>query len=780
DIQPARWLHRDMRREHRFVAASMIFLAARFAHHLGTPDFLESFLSDTVAAIIHEVKTHKADPISLAFWMANIHALIYYFKRDSTLVQITTDTQGRMSECLHDAYGLLVRAVEAELEPLLDTALLAYVAMPEMFSDVKFESDKGQRLSMFFFGASADAARVSTDGRPLRRVQAPLKTARSRRSSFLGAGAAPAGPATAAGQVPAWISAVLRAHEQASDAHGPTPAVSAAAAALAKRASSGDTFVSGRSSNDRAHSAAAAGAPSTVAAMFGAPTPRTITFMFDCLLDLLQMCEIHPSITWGVVKQLFCYLGYECFNRVLTTREFCSRSQAMQIRMNISQVSDWVRQAAGRLAVPHPSDAPKDEAACVQKAGGAQTADALLYKAYFSPLVELVELLQCLTHLPDLAEYFETTAKMQHLNVLQQETAAMNYRYELQESRVAPDIVEYLESVGKEIRDGVRAEREKLSMERASRRSTATAISERRTMDGRPSMLSLDLAQHGTRASTGVVRVLADPAGAGAFAQEPVDRRAGGSSPPLLGRSGSVCSRNRTAGPRSGRRGLLIPIARPSARTSVRTLFPGQTGTSGRSSTGSRVSESLEPISETSSVTSRQRSRTTVDGEEGPGDDAGTAEPTRQRLSGDACAVPPRMQRMSPPPPLQRVLEPSMMPQPRSQSPPNTAPVDSGWGCELTASLRGPRGKKCPAEHMRELLDAAELLPFAVPTSREWLAWWVSRALEPARATASDWSDETVAVHKQPGQPAAAAAPAHAGLVPAIPCEFLHLMSRIA
>ncbi|KAJ2799536.1 hypothetical protein H4R21_003512 [Coemansia helicoidea] len=121
-----------------------------------------------------------------------------------------------------------------------------------------------------------------------------------------------------------------------------------------------------------------------------------------------------------------------------------------------------------------------------------------------------------------------------------------------------------------------------------------------------------------------------------------------------------------------------------------------------------------------------------------------------------------------------------MMPQPRSQSPPNTAPVDSGWGCELTASLRGPRGKKCPAEHMRELLDAAELLPFAVPTSREWLAWWVSRALEPARATASDWSDETVAVHKQPGQPAAAAAPAHAGLVPAIPCEFLHLMSRIA
>ncbi|KAJ2711257.1 hypothetical protein H4R19_003338 [Coemansia spiralis] len=480
--------------------------------------------------------------------------------------------------------------------------------------------------------------------------------------------------------------------------------------------------------------------------------------MVESLLDLLQMCEIHPSITWGVVQQLFCYLGCECFNRILTTREFCSRSQAMQIRLNMSQLSDWVRQAAKRLPVPHQSDAPEDAAVSPQKtnSGDAQTADALLYKAHFSPLVELVELLQCLTHLPDLAEYFETTAKMQHLNVLQQETAAMNYRYELQETRIAPDIVEYLDSVAKEIRDSQRAEREKQSMERASRRSTATVFSERRTMDGRPTMLSLDLAP---RTSNGVVRVLADPAAAGA------------------GAGAGASSGTGTTGLRSGRRGLLIPIVRSSARPSVRTLFPGQTATSGRSSIGSRVSESLEPISETASVASRQRSRTTTDGDDALADDPDTGETARQqRLSNDACVAPSHAQRTSSPPPPQRKTMPFPVQQPpRSLSPPNTAPVDSVSGGELSASLRGPRGKKCLPEHMRELLDAAELLPFAVPTSREWLAWWASHATTSARAVASDWSHETVAVHKDKD-----VAAAHAELVPAIPSEFLHLMSQIA
>ncbi|KAI9502539.1 hypothetical protein BX070DRAFT_192977, partial [Coemansia spiralis] len=316
DIRPEQWIHSKVVPEYKFVPASMIFLAARFAHYLDMPDFLESFIADAIASIIHEVQTHKSDPVALAFWIANIQTLIYFFKRDSTLVQSTSDAQGRMSECIQDAYSLLIRAVEAEIEPLIDVSMLAYESMPELFADVKFEAERSQRLSMFFF----DTRRQST----------------------------------------------------------------------------------------------------SIFNLVSSPSPRTITYVLECLLDVLEMCEIHPHVVWSIMRQLFCYLGSEMFNRVLTTRDFCSRSRAMQIRMNLTQLSDWVRTNSNRIPV------------------------------YFSPLVELLELLQCLTHLPDLPEYFETTAKMQSLNILQQETAVANYRYEVQERKISAEVVEYLESVAKE------------------------------------------------------------------------------------------------------------------------------------------------------------------------------------------------------------------------------------------------------------------------------------------------------------------------------------------
>ncbi|KAJ1938570.1 hypothetical protein GGF37_004760, partial [Kickxella alabastrina] len=324
DIQPERWIRSSVLPEHKFVPASMIFLAARFAHHLGTPDFLDSFLADTIASIIHEVQTHKLDPVRLVFWMSNIQTLIYFLKRDTTLVQITSEAQGRMSECMHDAYALLIKAVEVEIEPLIDTSLLAFESMPELFADVKMEAEKSQRLSMFFFGGQADSTPKSTDGRPLRRSQTILAQskggARPRRGSILSPTKTPTtvvgGPATASGGVPAWVVSVERLKGSAAFDHG--------AMHSSKRQSSGDTFVSGRSSHDSSRTSL------SKISLFGTLSPRTIPYMFECLLDLLDMCEIHPCITWGVMRQMFCYLGGEMFNRVLTTRDFCSRSQAMQ------------------------------------------------------------------------------------------------------------------------------------------------------------------------------------------------------------------------------------------------------------------------------------------------------------------------------------------------------------------------------------------------------------------------------------------------------------------
>ncbi|KAJ2696043.1 hypothetical protein H4218_004862 [Coemansia sp. IMI 209128] len=838
DIQPAQWLQPSTAAEHKFVPASMVFLAARFAHHLGTPDFLESFLTDTIASIIHEVQSHKTDPVALGFWMSNIQTLVYFLKRDTTLVQATSEAQGRLSECMQDAYALLIRAVERELEPLVDPSLLAFESMPELFVDVAFEAEKPllssqQRLSSFFFGSSAttpttDSAvpRKSSDGRPLRRTQTVLQKGRSRRGSLLAAvrPAPVSGPASASGEVPTWITCIERLRASAQPPQQPQQARSPnLGSTVRQRPTSGDTFVSVRNSQDMSRPPSAAGS-ATTSTLFSGPSPRTVTYILECLLDLLDMCEIHPLVTWGIVRQIFCYLGSEAFNRVLTTREFCSRSRAMQIRMNLTQLNDWVRVHGRRLSMPQQTktSSQSDE-------GGkqpAQSVEALLYKPYFDPVVELLELLQCLSHLPDLAEFFETTAKMPALNILQQETAVANYRYEVNEQRVAQDVVEYLESVAKEVRDGQRADREKQSLEKVSRRSTASVFSERRTMDGRPSLFSFDMSAS-QRSSTGggLVRFSADPMAtassadaAGFFAAseravnivsrdmaaQPSSRLSSEGNPAQSPSPHAPRAISRSASTRvgsSGRRGLLLPIARPSGgsmKPSARSLFAPNGASPSAPGVASRLSESLEPISETSSVVSRQRSHTTADSVDGASDEAGSivlATGGSSRNSSDVFSQP--------------ALTPVTMP--------NTAPISSSnWVGRydqpppasarrsdedpeyLSASLRGPKGKNCRPESMTELLDSTELLPFAVPTSREWLAWWQAHDSDAsgvpgsARSHSRDWSNETVtyaipapssliksADSGGSGARSAKRTP-RAELAPVVPLEFLNALSEIA
>ncbi|KAJ1958340.1 hypothetical protein GGI12_004759 [Dipsacomyces acuminosporus] len=859
DIRPERWIQGSVLPEHKFIPASMVFLAARFAHHLVTPDFLESFLADTIAAIIHEVQSHKADPLTLAFWMSNIQTLIYFFKRDAALVQATSEAQGRLSECMHDAYSLFIKAAQAELEPLIDVSMLAYDSMPDLFADVKFEAEKSQRLSMFFFGGQAESTRKSSDGRPLRRSQTVLQKGSrgKRKNSILSAvrpniDSANAGlsgnmqPATASGDVPAWVVSVERAKFLASAA-----ADGASAAALDMRPASGDTFVSGgRVSHDNQRPSQA------TVELFSQPSPRTITYMLDCTLDLFDMCELHPFIVRGIMRQIFCYLGSEMFNRVLTTRDFCARSRAMQIRMNATQINDWIRRNSARLLVPQTASqkAKRNSANSAASVGdGVNTSpsspeakassyspESVLYDAYFKPLVELVQLLQCLTHLPDLSEYLETTSSMLTLNILQQETVMSNYRYEVQEARIAPDVVEYLQSTAASVRD---RQREKISMDRASRRSTASTMSERKTMDGRPNFLSFDSTPSMPRNAGGLVRFSVEPAANGGFGsdsgmlterlQRPPSRlsaessrvaylpssqplSASGPAATLLpinshnGPAGAVSSARQRAGNKTQRRSMLLPIARPTgtaggARPSVRTLFNGPVPAT--------ASSALPPYpasasaSTTIPIVGRQRAHTTVDTTDASSDDAGSIV-LSGRLSGeiDSLNRDYSLNRVMSTSRMDDVINPAAVATtpPPPPPPPTTATATAAPFSTLedaysnpdflTSSLRGPKGKICRAEDMNELLDSTELLPFAVPTSNEWISWWKSRAAANAQSRSNqqnshsrDWSNETVTFHQQSKDTAASAGKLaengtrlRAELVPVVPPEFLSVLDQIA
>ncbi|KAK9759379.1 hypothetical protein K7432_017734 [Basidiobolus ranarum] len=110
------------------------------------------------------------------------------------------------------------------------------------------------------------------------------------------------------------------------------------------------------------------------------------------------------------------------FNRVMITKEYCCRAKAMQIRMNISSIEDWI----------HSNRLPQ------------------VLIQHFHSLIQLLQLLQCISGLSDLTELLVTIKEFSGLNLLQFYRITNNYRYEVGENQLPEEITQYLEQVAKD------------------------------------------------------------------------------------------------------------------------------------------------------------------------------------------------------------------------------------------------------------------------------------------------------------------------------------------
>ncbi|KAF9964003.1 hypothetical protein BGZ65_011594 [Modicella reniformis] len=144
--------------------------------------------------------------------------------------------------------------------------------------------------------------------------------------------------------------------------------------------------------------------------------PTTITTTLSSLLCVMQMFDVHPEITQYVVARLLYYTACEVFNIMIQNRKYLSRSQALQTRLNLSVLEDWLRN--NRL----PS----------------RLADQL------TPLVQLLQLLQVLSQQKDLATWIETRKKVDMLNATQIKQVVNMYRYEVDEQRLPPEVTKYV------------------------------------------------------------------------------------------------------------------------------------------------------------------------------------------------------------------------------------------------------------------------------------------------------------------------------------------------
>lgn len=188
-----------------------------------------------------------------------------------------------------------------------------------------------------------------------------------------------------------------------------------------------------------------ASSPGTTASLI---SPQSITSLLSSSFYVLQSYEVHPTIIIQALAQFFHFLSCELFNRILTNKKLLSRSKALQIRMNLSYIEDWVRNN--------------------------QLPSSLI--SYLNPSIQLLQLLQCLSQLDDLDAFMQTVRKFDALNSLQIKRCIVNYRYEVNEPRLPDEIVQYVVQLAE---DTVRY-KQQVRRQKSTRSSVALSRSQSR------------------------------------------------------------------------------------------------------------------------------------------------------------------------------------------------------------------------------------------------------------------------------------------------------------
>ncbi|KAG0176367.1 hypothetical protein DFQ29_006210 [Apophysomyces sp. BC1021] len=144
-------------------------------------------------------------------------------------------------------------------------------------------------------------------------------------------------------------------------------------------------------------------------------TPQSITSLLSSILYVLQSYEVHPTIVIQAIAQFFHFLSCEIFNRMLTNKKYLCRSKALQIRMNLTVIEEWMRE----------NQLPTN------------------LSSYLNPLIQLLQLLQCISQLNELELFINTMKTFDLLNSLQIKRCVLNYRYEVTEQRLPEEVEKY-------------------------------------------------------------------------------------------------------------------------------------------------------------------------------------------------------------------------------------------------------------------------------------------------------------------------------------------------
>ncbi|KAG0283114.1 hypothetical protein BGZ96_012523 [Linnemannia gamsii] len=351
-------------RSHKPIPAYVLFLAARFAHYFSSPELLEELLEATILAIKSVIKAKPEDMTLTAYWISNTSVLLHFLRKDVGINQATDFHQMRIEALLLDMVQMIVVDAERRIEKILEQAMLDHDTIAGL-DEVKFQSD-------WAFLWRGSMSKASSKNNAAKRASSPLSPNLTSTSTFAGSAANP----TSGTSTP----------------NPPRP--------LTRTSSSSMIPLSNRPPSPRQRRI----------------SPRTITTMLSSLLFVMQTYDIHPDFIHYVLAQLLYYVSTEVFNKMISNKKLLSRSKALQTRLNLSILEDWIR------------------------------VNSLPPKLHeqFAPLVQLLQLLQVLSLQEDFPTWIETLKKLEMLNPTQVKRVVSAYRFEVNEPRLSEEITQYV------------------------------------------------------------------------------------------------------------------------------------------------------------------------------------------------------------------------------------------------------------------------------------------------------------------------------------------------
>ena len=389
----------------RAAPANVLFLCARYACFFGDEDLLEELILGAIDRIEGSIYANPTDMSYLAFWLYNCCLLHHYTQKDVTLRASASvkDYRGLIADLINEIYVFVIRDAERRIDKVLDAAILDHEAIPG-FEEVRFEGEwkfiktlTGSVKGMSQQGISSPVPNSNSSNANARK---PISQIFGRWEGNENGLQPPGSPALGIGTPPTQPGSLGRSSGSPLKPPGsPSPAGGLGAPVQGMREVSCNA---------------------TAADLLVKPSPRTITSLLTSTLHVLQLYEINPAIIIQGLSQIFFWVGCELFNRVITRKRYLCRSRAMQIRLNVSALEDWARSNALPLAIVH---------------------------AHLSPLSQLVSWLQCQSSLNEFDGLIATMQGLKSLNPLQMRKAVKDYRYEVGESRMSEECVQYLDQL---------------------------------------------------------------------------------------------------------------------------------------------------------------------------------------------------------------------------------------------------------------------------------------------------------------------------------------------